>query len=57
MFGNFFCQPQSQLRKIALTELTSVLQRACRMSFVTRSEKSSSYDFDRCDLLPENWSI
>ena len=39
---------RSQLKKIPLTELTSVLQRLCQMSFVSRSATSSSYDFDRC---------
>ena len=48
MFGNFFSKSNSQLKKMAITELNSVLQRVCQMSLVTRSEKSSSYDFDRC---------
>ena len=32
---------------MAISDLVSLLQRVCRMSFITRSEKSSSYDFDR----------
>ena len=51
----FFPNLIRSLKKIALTDLISILQRVCQLSFVTRSEKSSSYDFDRClPYLVEN---
>ena len=47
MFGRVFSKSHLQLQKMAISDLVSLLQRVCRMSFITRSEKSSSYDFDR----------
>lgn len=48
MLDNVFSKSYPQSKKIALTNLIAILQRVCRLSFVTRSEQSSSYDFDKC---------
>ena len=47
MLGKVFPKSHSPLQKMSITDLVPLLQRVCRMSFITRSEKSSSYDFDR----------
>ena len=55
MIGNLFSKSQLPLKKVALTDLVSILQQVCQKSFITRSEKSSSYDFDRSlPFLTEN---
>lgn len=55
MLRNPFSKSQLPLKKIAITDLVSVLQHVCQISFITRSEKSSSYDFDRAlPFLAEN---
>lgn len=55
MFRNTFSRSCSRSTKIALSDLNSILQRTCEMSFITRTEKSSSYDFNRClPYLTEN---
>ena len=47
MLGKVYPKSHSPLQKMSITDLVPLLQRVCRMSFITRSEKSSSYDFDR----------
>ena len=55
MFDNLFPKSQLPLKKIAITDLVSILQNVCQISFITRSERSSSYDFDRAlPFLAEN---
>ena len=39
---------RTQLKEIAFADLVSILERASQLSVVTQSEKSMSYDFDRC---------
>ena len=55
MFDRDFSKSRSELKKIELSELVGVLQHVCQLSFVARSEKRSSYDFDRSvPYLAEN---
>ena len=55
MFDNTFPKSHSNLKKIEISELIGVLQHVCQLSFLTRSEKSSSFDFDRSlPYLAEN---
>lgn len=43
------------LKKITITDLVSVLQHVCQISFITRSEESATYDFDlSLPFLTEN---
>lgn len=44
-----------KLKSVNLSDLVDVLEQICRLSIVTQSEKSSSWDYDRCiPFLEEN---
>ena len=47
MSNHMFSRSGTYLKQIELSALIAVLQNVCQLSFVTRSEKSSSYEFDR----------
>lgn len=47
MFKHIFSRADSNKKHITLSELIDVLQNVCQLSFVTRSENTSSFDFDR----------